>query len=106
MKQPQVSNICDHAYLGFAPTIIYFSPLLENPAVNPHATLITLFMNALQEVFKNCGDERNKNVITKELKLVMEYAGNPQNMTVNDPSFLQLSFAKSLVRDKEKYLEK
>lgn len=61
-------------------------------------------MNALEEEFMNCGDERNKNVITKELKLVLEYAGKPSNMRANDPSFLHLSFAKSLVRDKEKYL--
>jgi hypothetical protein len=102
----QVSNICDQAYLGFAPTIAVFSPLLENTVVNPHATLITLFMNALEEEFMNCGDERNKNVMMKELKLVTEYAGYRPNITKNDPYFLQLSFAKPLVRDKEKYLEK
>ncbi|TLD18871.1 extracellular exo-polygalacturonase [Venturia nashicola] len=102
----EVSNICDRTYLGLAATISYFSPLLETPAVNPHATLITLFMNALEEEFMNSGDERNKDVMTKELKLICEYAGKPSKITANDPSFLQLSFSKSLVRDKEKYLEK
>jgi len=92
--------------VGLASTIAVFSPLLENPVANPYATLITLFMNAVEEEFMNCGDERNRNVMMKELKLVTEYAGYRPNVTKNDPYFLQLSFAKSLVRDKEKYLEK
>jgi hypothetical protein len=101
-----VSNICDQAYLGFASTLAVFSPLLENPVVNPHATLITLFMNAVEEEFMNCGDDNNVNVIMKEMKLVTEYAGYPPNVSTNDPNLMQLLLAKPLVREKEKYLEK
>ena len=45
----QVSNISDRAYLGVLRTVDVMVPLLHGPLVNPHATLITLFMNAVHE---------------------------------------------------------
>ncbi|KAI0005245.1 hypothetical protein F4779DRAFT_633541 [Xylariaceae sp. FL0662B] len=45
-----VSNICDMGYLGTETTLKTFSPLLQIPSVNPHATLITLFLNAIAEM--------------------------------------------------------
>ncbi|KAL2128172.1 hypothetical protein VTI74DRAFT_9548 [Chaetomium olivicolor] len=44
-----VSNISDSGYLGIHHTIAFMPPLLQGPLVNPHATLITLFMNAVDE---------------------------------------------------------
>lgn len=45
-----VSNICDLYYLGTEKTVSSLSPLLQKPSVNPHATLLTLFMCAAGEV--------------------------------------------------------
>jgi len=45
----QVSNISDGGYLGIHRTIALMVPLLQSPAINPNATLITLFMNAVEE---------------------------------------------------------
>ena len=45
----QVSNITDGAYLGVHRTIFLMIPLLQAPPTNPHATLVTLFMNVVDE---------------------------------------------------------
>jgi hypothetical protein len=49
MRFAQVSNISDNGYLGIHRTLALMVPLLQWPRVNPHATLITLFMNAVAE---------------------------------------------------------
>ncbi|KAI0974668.1 hypothetical protein F4678DRAFT_485689 [Xylaria arbuscula] len=46
----EVSNICDSAYLGIETTLKAFGPLLRRPSANPHATLITAYLNAVFEV--------------------------------------------------------
>ncbi|RBA21223.1 hypothetical protein FPRO05_07537 [Fusarium proliferatum] len=45
----EVSNISDKSYLGINMTVAVMAPLLRSPTVNPHATLITRFMDAIQE---------------------------------------------------------
>ena len=45
----KVSNISDVGYLGIESTLAHMAPFLEAPQVNKHATLITLFMNAVDE---------------------------------------------------------
>ncbi|KAJ0168197.1 hypothetical protein CTA2_8707 [Colletotrichum tanaceti] len=45
----EVSNISDACYLGTHRTLHDMVPLLQSPAVNPHATLITLSMNVVEE---------------------------------------------------------
>ncbi|KAK3901827.1 hypothetical protein C8A05DRAFT_16048 [Staphylotrichum tortipilum] len=45
----EVSNITDGAYVGVHRTIFLMIPLLQTPLTNPHATLITLFMNVVDE---------------------------------------------------------
>lgn len=45
----QVSNISDRCYLGVYRTLECMVPLLQEPEANPHATLITLFMNVVDE---------------------------------------------------------
>ncbi|CAK4027567.1 Hypothetical predicted protein [Lecanosticta acicola] len=46
----ETSNIADRAYLGTARTVGLLGPLLQKPADNPYATLITSYMNAVEEV--------------------------------------------------------
>ncbi|KAL8792020.1 MAG: hypothetical protein Q9195_005361 [Heterodermia aff. obscurata] len=46
----EVSNIADDYYLNVHRTLAIFAPLLKSPSVNPHAALITLFLNACEMV--------------------------------------------------------
>ncbi len=43
-------------YIGTYETLRLFSPLLQSPKENPHATLITLYLNATKEIMKGYGD--------------------------------------------------
>ncbi|KAK4039008.1 hypothetical protein C8A01DRAFT_47462 [Parachaetomium inaequale] len=45
----EVSNISDGGYLGIHRTLALIVPLLQGLLSNPHTTLITLFMNAVEE---------------------------------------------------------
>ncbi|KAI0406420.1 hypothetical protein F4802DRAFT_95860 [Xylaria palmicola] len=44
-----VGNLCDLAYLGTETTLQIFGPLLQPLSINPYATLITLFLNAVSD---------------------------------------------------------
>ncbi|KAK8070351.1 hypothetical protein PG997_010554 [Apiospora hydei] len=46
----ETSNIADVTYLNPVGAVGLIGPLLKPPSVNPHATLITLFMNAIHEM--------------------------------------------------------
>ncbi|KAK5627367.1 hypothetical protein RRF57_003082 [Xylaria bambusicola] len=50
----EISNICDAGYLGIKKTLKTFTPLLCKPSVNPHATLVTTFLNAVPEAKMMC----------------------------------------------------
>ncbi|CAA9965929.1 DUF4470 multi-domain protein [Pyrenophora teres f. maculata] len=45
----EVSNVCDRGYIGASQTLEAFSPMLKAKTENPHATLIMLFLNAVDE---------------------------------------------------------
>ncbi|KAL4922141.1 hypothetical protein BDW62DRAFT_217950 [Aspergillus aurantiobrunneus] len=45
----EVSNISDAHWFGIHRTLNAFVPFLQHPKDNPHATLVTLFMNAIAE---------------------------------------------------------
>ncbi|KAI1931153.1 hypothetical protein LOZ65_001352 [Ophidiomyces ophidiicola] len=45
----EISNICDRGYLGVETCLSIFSPLLKPKEDNPQATLLALFMNAVEE---------------------------------------------------------
>ncbi|KAK4207107.1 hypothetical protein QBC37DRAFT_456544 [Rhypophila decipiens] len=54
------SNISDGAHLGVGETLACLSPLLQPPQRNTHATLITLFVNAVPEMFNKTSAELNR----------------------------------------------
>lgn len=45
----KTSNIADGGYLGTAATLAFLGPSLKPRDINPHATLIALYMNAVEE---------------------------------------------------------
>jgi hypothetical protein len=55
---PQTSNIADCGYMGTAPTLAYLGTSLKPRAENPHATLLTLYMNAVDETAMNHGGKQ------------------------------------------------
>lgn len=54
----QVSNISDAFYLGIAQTLGCLAGMLQVPKKNPHATLITSFMNAVPEIMQGEGESK------------------------------------------------
>ena len=92
--------------MGLASTAKIFTPLLHEPKVNPHATLITLFINAVEEEFLDSGDDDNMTVVRKEAALVSEYLPYRANLVTNDPYLLNFMFVRPFVRDVERYLER
>ncbi|KAL8672315.1 MAG: hypothetical protein Q9224_007585, partial [Gallowayella concinna] len=52
----EVSNIADEAYLGLRKTLATFVPLLKKQSINPHATLLTLFLNACEIADREMGN--------------------------------------------------
>ncbi|PFH56468.1 hypothetical protein XA68_16469 [Ophiocordyceps unilateralis] len=45
----EISNLADTSWLGIHRTLFYAMPMLQPVAYNRHATLITLFMNAVED---------------------------------------------------------
>lgn len=77
----QTSNICDVGYVGPAQTVQLFGPLLQKPSENPHATLVTPFMNAIGKMGNIDPDASNA-----ELAGVMRYK-TMQDMLSVDPKY-------------------
>lgn len=61
----EVSNISDGGWLGIHRTLFYMIPLLQPVADNPHATLITLFLNAVEENLTN--EDRMRDLVQSSL---------------------------------------
>ena len=88
-----VSNIIDANYLGVHTTLKAVRPLLRQDS--KYATVVSLFLNALQETAQyHQGDLSNMN---RTLKLSSKYlgmGGPPEG--VNDPEFLRMSAARQI----------
>ncbi|KAL7789378.1 hypothetical protein V8C37DRAFT_417967 [Trichoderma ceciliae] len=94
----EVSNISDSGYVGIHYTAAIMVPLLQGPLINPHATLITLFMNAVAE--KRTDQDRIEGITahspaTKRLLEYLPPKGIPTN--VFDPEMIKMSYARDYV---------
>jgi hypothetical protein len=73
-------------------------PLLQEPLINPHATLITLFMNAVDENITDQDRIADMNLHSPTTKRLFEYLppkGRPNNPS--DPEIIKFSFAQDNV---------
>jgi hypothetical protein len=70
----QTSNIADCGYMGTAPTLAYLGTSLKLRDNNPHATLITLYMNAVDESAMNHSGKQDTDQ-RAEYKRVAPYVG-------------------------------
>ena len=101
----QVSNISNRGYLGCQGVLVALSSLLQPHSVNPHATLIMIFMNAIDET--QTREDMKKDMIStfatrmKYPKIPLQ-PPNPQY----DPKFLLLNFIGNMFCDKERYFNR
>ncbi|KAI1655761.1 hypothetical protein F4813DRAFT_153019 [Daldinia decipiens] len=73
----EASNISDTCWLGTRETLRCLSPLLKSPAKNPHATLITVYINAVMETAR--GSDREKEAL--DITRIRKYLTNFQDIS-------------------------
>ncbi|KAK3615501.1 hypothetical protein LTR22_027412 [Elasticomyces elasticus] len=98
----EVSNIADVGYLGLGRTVGYLGPLLQRPQENLHATLITLFMNAIGETVS---DSEQMRIVKAEMKQVLQYRSLIRTTLLYDGQSIMASCARDLVKDVDKYFD-
>lgn len=99
-KHFQVSNIADQGWLGIHRTLLVAVPLLQSSHFNPHATLLTLFMNAVDETTTDedrIRDSRPNSSSTKRLLRYLPPDGRP--MSSYDPRIIKFNLGRDLVTD-------
>lgn len=87
-----MSNISDAGWLGIHHTLGLILPLLQTPLENPHATLITLFMNAVDETLTDQDKLRDMTSNLSTSKRLFEYLspkGGPRPASPYDPLFIK-----------------
>lgn len=101
----EVSNICDRGYLGIKEALALFGPRLCPRQSNPHATLITLFLNAVEQSFSPMDRYQDLMETMKKLSQYLPLTTSP-NANPNDAESLRFSAAGTLVRDVDKYFDR
>ncbi|KAL4749304.1 hypothetical protein BDW72DRAFT_214109 [Aspergillus terricola var. indicus] len=91
-----VSNISDSGWLGIDRTLAYMIPLLQPPRENPCATLITLFMNAVEEAMT---DEDRKEMTSRSESLLQYLPPKRRPISSYDPELVKVIMALDLVMD-------
>ncbi|KAF2174400.1 hypothetical protein K469DRAFT_756748 [Zopfia rhizophila CBS 207.26] len=100
----EVSNISDGGYLGIAKTLWIFGRLLDSPHDNPHATLVTLFMNTVDEIAN--GKKEALSLKAEMMRLVQYLPPQGLSFSEGDPWMVNMLSARPLVRDVENFFER
>ncbi|KAH8698962.1 hypothetical protein BGW36DRAFT_396585 [Talaromyces proteolyticus] len=93
-----VSNISDRGWLGIHRTLHLMVPLLQTPLQNPHATLITLFMNAVDETLTDGDKMKELTLHSRATKYLLRY--RPPNGTKSseyDAALIKFTVGRELV---------
>lgn len=104
LKEKQVSNISDGWCLGAARTVSHLGGFLQTPTINPHATLISLFMNAVDEEMTKEDERQNVKTELMDVMRYMPFTGAPPS--TRDPLFLMRDASRPLVRDNDRYFNR
>ena len=73
-------------------------PLLQTPVENPHATIITLFMNAVEETMTDEDRVQGLTPYSQETKRLLKYLPpNRRPSSKNDPAVIKFGFAREIV---------
>ncbi|KAJ6014888.1 hypothetical protein N7540_009479 [Penicillium herquei] len=98
LSRIEVSNISDGGWLGIHRTLGLMVPLLQPPLRNPHATLISLFMNAIEETMTDEDRIREAQRNSPATKKLLKYL--PPNRPLSsryDPALIKFNFSRDLV---------
>ncbi|KAF5026431.1 hypothetical protein F66182_1496 [Fusarium sp. NRRL 66182] len=95
----EVSNISDGGYLGIHQTVGIMSPLLQAPNNNPHATLITLFMNLVDENMTEQDQRADATMQSPSTKRLLKFLPpNHPPTSRHDPDIIKFTYARDYVR--------
>ena len=100
----EVSNVADTSYLGPEIVLSTFGPMLKTTKDNPHATLITRFMNATRSAEQDLGDLYRRKAAKKGIKKtrkLLPACPVPVEAEKYDPQLLRLSAAASMYKDRD-----
>ncbi|KAF2137795.1 uncharacterized protein K452DRAFT_257269 [Aplosporella prunicola CBS 121167] len=93
----EVSNIADGGYLGIRKCLKTFAPLLKPVTENPHATLVTLFLNAINEV--ESSEDRIQTLMLERARLMAYVPVNLSNKNKLGADKVKITTAPDLLRD-------
>ncbi|RKL09244.1 hypothetical protein BFJ68_g9189 [Fusarium oxysporum] len=95
-----VSNISDSGYLGAHRTVALRAPLLRVPPTNPHAILITLFMNLIDENFTLQDQTTEWTLGSLSTKRLANYLlPTRPNRSIIDPALMKYAHARHHMRE-------
>ena len=98
----EVSNVADLCFLGLEKTLESFGPLLKRPAVNPHATLITLLMTAVLQARHHRGRPWAEQQLPAQWGQLLSWFPFPVDTISRDhPQYIQYDWARDLIWDCE-----
>lgn len=94
--------------MGMSNVAIHIGPLLENAKINPHATLIALFLNAgEEEVVRSVGNLEDDAALDNRTRQYLYSTrgsfSNPYSRI--DPQMKKLYWAKTLLRNPVPYFD-
>ena len=94
---PQVSNVTDTCWLGTEDTLKTFAPLLKRKSHNPHASIVTLYLNAVHEMYRFSDLKFSK--MRDSFMAIRYLPQRPHQSGDYDPNYLKFLRALPLVRD-------
>ena len=100
----KVSNISDSGYVGIQNSLAALMPLLQSPRINQHATLISLFLNAVVEMVHN----RKEGNSLPNMDRLLQYLPRPDLMKLargNSADTMRMWDARTLVMDAENHFQ-
>jgi hypothetical protein len=105
----QVSNIADGGYLGIHRTVAILAPQLQGPSTKPHATLITLFMNVVDENISDQDEMADASPLSLTTKRLLKYLPIDRTSPINmdhDPRIIKFVYARSTVANYDYILDR
>jgi hypothetical protein len=98
-----VSNIVDRCYVGIHDTLDLLGRLLKTRTENPHAALITLFMNYHEE---EAGSKPDPRALDREIKEIMKLMPAFKPRGKSDPALMKVLDWRGYLQDFDKTWEK
>jgi hypothetical protein len=96
----EVSNISDGGYLGIHQTVGIMSPLLQAPSINPYATLVTLFMNVVDENMTQRDQMADATANSPSTKRLLKFLPPSRPPTSShDPDIIKFAYGRDYVRN-------